>query len=172
MLTKARSAVKGIASGLRTVLNVTKEVSDAFPPLKGVVSGLLAVWDVYEVWICDNLMNQGTLLCSMQSHSSNEDTRKKLKKHIESLKSIVEAIDSRKDKGLPVLKKVLERFTMYAPWDTYSVYCFSHFRNSGTSQQLQIKCIRSRSVQDCIGLFERTRSMGISRVSYSPSRGT
>ena len=115
MLTKARSAVKGIASGLRTVLNVTKEVSDAFPPLKGVVSGLLAVWDVYEVWICDSLMNQGTLLCSMQSHSSNEDTRKKLKKHIESLESIVEAIDSRKDKELPELKKVLERFTMYAP---------------------------------------------------------
>ena len=115
MLNKARSAVKGIASGLRTVLNVTKEVSDAFPPLKGVVSGLLAIWDVYEVWICDSLMNQGTLLCSMQSHSSNEDTRKKLKKHIESLESIVEAIDSRKDKKLPDLKKVLERFTMYAP---------------------------------------------------------
>ena len=49
MLNKARSAVKGIASGLRTVLKVTKEVSDAFPPLKGVVSGLLAVWEVYEV---------------------------------------------------------------------------------------------------------------------------
>ena len=115
MLNKARSAVKGIASGLRTVLNVTKEVSDAFPPLKGVVSGILAVWDVYEVWICDSLINQSTLLCSVQSHSSNEDTRKKLKKHIESLKSIVEAIDSRKDKELPDLKKVLERFTMYAP---------------------------------------------------------
>ena len=115
MLNKARSAVKGIASGLRTVLNVTKEVSDAFPPLKGVVSGLLAVWDVYEVWICDSLMNQGTLLYSMQSHSSNEDTRKKLKKHIESLKSIVESIESRKDKELPDLKKVLERFTVYAP---------------------------------------------------------
>ena len=49
MLNKARSAIKGIASGLITVLKVTKEVSDAFPPLKGVVSGLLAVWDVYEV---------------------------------------------------------------------------------------------------------------------------
>ena len=49
MLNKARSAVKGIASGLRTVLKVTNEVSDAFPPLKGVVSGLLAVWEVYEV---------------------------------------------------------------------------------------------------------------------------
>ena len=49
MFEKARSAVKGIASGLRMVLRVTKEVSDAFPPLKGVVSGLLAVWDVYEV---------------------------------------------------------------------------------------------------------------------------
>ena len=51
----------------------------------------------------------------MQSHSSNEDTRKKLKKHIESLASIVEAIDSRKGKEMPDLKKVLERFTMYAP---------------------------------------------------------
>ena len=49
MLNKARSAVKDIASGLRTVLKVTKEVSDAFPLLKGVVSGLLAVWEVYEV---------------------------------------------------------------------------------------------------------------------------
>ena len=49
MLNKARSAIKGIASGLITVLKVTKEVSDAFPPLNGVVSGLLAVWDVYEV---------------------------------------------------------------------------------------------------------------------------
>ena len=117
MLNKARSAVKGIASGLRTVLNVTKEVSDAFPPLKGVVSGLLAVGDVYEVCICDRLMNQDKLICStrMQSHSSNEDTRKKLKKHIESLKSIVESIESRKDKELPDLKKVLERFTVYAP---------------------------------------------------------
>ena len=47
--------------------------------------------------------------------SSNEDTRKKLKKHIESLKSIVESIESRKDKELPDLKKVLERFTVYAP---------------------------------------------------------
>ena len=115
MLDKARSAVKGIASGLRTVLKVTKEVSDAFPPLKGVVSGLLAVWDVYEVWICDSRMNQGTLICSMQSHSSNEDTRKKLKKHIESLKGIVEGMESRKNKELPDLKKVLERFTVYAP---------------------------------------------------------
>ena len=94
---------------------MTKEVSDAFPPLKGVVSGLLAVWDVYEVWICDSRMNQGTLICSMQSHSSNDDTRKKLKKRIESLKSIVEAINSRKDKDLPDLRKVLERFTEYAP---------------------------------------------------------
>ena len=115
MLDKARSAVKGIASGLRTVLKVTKEVSDAFPPLKGVVSGLLAVWDVYEVWICDSRVNHGTLICSMQSHSSNEDTREKLKKRIESLKSIVEAINSRKDKDLPDLRKVLERFTVYAP---------------------------------------------------------
>ena len=37
-------------------------------------------------------MNQGTLLCSMQSHSSNEDTRKKLKTRIESLESIVESL--------------------------------------------------------------------------------
>ena len=51
IIENARSAVKGIASGLRTVLKVTNEVSDAFPPLKGVVSGLLAVWDVYEVCI-------------------------------------------------------------------------------------------------------------------------
>ena len=49
MCEKARSAVKGIASGLRTVLKVTKEVSDAFPLLKGVASGLLAVWEVYDV---------------------------------------------------------------------------------------------------------------------------
>ena len=54
------------------------------------------------------------LICSTQSHSSNEDTRKKLKKHLESLKSIVEGIESRKDKELPDLKKVLERFTVYA----------------------------------------------------------
>ena len=172
MLTKARSAVKGIASGLRTVLNVTKEVSDAFPPLKGVVSGLLAVWDVYEVWICDNRMNQGILICSMQSHSSNEETRKKLKQHIDSLKRVVECIDSRKDKESPDLKKVLERFITYAPCNTYNAHCLSHSRTPGTSQKLQIKCIRSRSVQDCIGLFERTRSMGISRVSSNPSRGT
>ena len=51
----------------------------------------------------------------MQSHSSNEDTREKFKKHLESLKSIVEGIESRKDKELPDLKKVLERFTVYAP---------------------------------------------------------
>ena len=51
----------------------------------------------------------------MQSHSSNEDTRKKLKERIESLKSVVECIDSRKDNELPDLKKVLERFTVYAP---------------------------------------------------------
>ena len=51
IIENARSAVKDIASGLRTVLKVTDEVSDAFPPLKGVVSGLLAVWDVYEVCI-------------------------------------------------------------------------------------------------------------------------
>ena len=57
---------------------------------------------------------QCVLICSTQSHSSNEDTRKKLKKHIESLKSIVESIESRKDKELPDLKKVLERFTVYA----------------------------------------------------------
>ena len=49
MLDKARSALKGIASGLRTVLKVTKEVSEGLPPLKGAVSGLLAVLEVYEV---------------------------------------------------------------------------------------------------------------------------
>ena len=62
----------------------------------------------------------------MQSHSSNEDMRKKLKERIESLKSVVECIDSRKDKELPDLKKVLERFTVYAPRDTYGIYFFSH----------------------------------------------
>ena len=41
--------VKNVASGLRTVLEVTKEVSDPLPPLKGVVSGILAVWKVYDV---------------------------------------------------------------------------------------------------------------------------
>ena len=49
MLNSARSAVKGIASGLRTILKVTKEVSGVLPPLQGVVSGLLSVWDIYEV---------------------------------------------------------------------------------------------------------------------------
>ena len=43
------SVVKNVASGLRTVLEVTKEVSDPLPPLKGVVSGILAVWKVYDV---------------------------------------------------------------------------------------------------------------------------
>ena len=43
------SVVKNAASGLRTVLEVTKEVSDPLPPLKGVVSGILAVWKVYDV---------------------------------------------------------------------------------------------------------------------------
>ena len=115
MFNKARSAVKGIASGLRTALKVTKEVSDAFPPLKGVVSGLLAVWDVYEVCICDSRMIQETLTCSMQSHSSNEETRKKLKQHIDSLKSVADCIDSRKDKEILDIKKVVDRFTTYAP---------------------------------------------------------
>ena len=46
---KVLSVVKDVASGLRTVLGVTKEVSDALPPLKGVVSGILAVWEVYDV---------------------------------------------------------------------------------------------------------------------------
>ena len=49
MLNKARSAIKGIASGLRTVFKVTKEVSGAFPPLQAVVSGINTVWEVYEV---------------------------------------------------------------------------------------------------------------------------
>ena len=43
------SVVKNVASGLKPVLELTKEVSDAFPPLKGVVSGILAVWKVYDV---------------------------------------------------------------------------------------------------------------------------
>ena len=51
----------------------------------------------------------------MQSHSSNEETRKKLKQHIDSLKSVVECIESRKDKESPDLKKVLEHFITYAP---------------------------------------------------------
>ena len=58
---------------------------------------------------------QCVLICSTQSHSSNEDTREKFKKHLESLKSIVEGNESRKHKELPDLKKVLERFTVYAP---------------------------------------------------------
>ena len=51
----------------------------------------------------------------MKNYSSNEDTRKKLRQHIESLNKVVEYVDSRKDKGLPDLKKILDRFTMYAP---------------------------------------------------------
>ena len=43
------SVVNNVASGLRTVLAVTNEASDLLPPLKGVVSGLLAVWEVYDV---------------------------------------------------------------------------------------------------------------------------
>ena len=46
---KVLSMVKRVASGLRTVLGVVKEVSDPLPPLKGVVSGILAVWEVYDV---------------------------------------------------------------------------------------------------------------------------
>ena len=48
---KALSVVKNVASKLRPVLEVTKEVSDAFPPLKGIISGILAVWEVYDVGI-------------------------------------------------------------------------------------------------------------------------
>ena len=48
-MNKVLSVVNNVASGLRPVLQVTKEVSDAFPPLKGVVSGILAVWEVYDV---------------------------------------------------------------------------------------------------------------------------
>ena len=46
---KVLSVVKSVASGLKPVLELTKEVSDAFPPLKGVVSGILAVWKIYDV---------------------------------------------------------------------------------------------------------------------------
>ena len=48
-LQKVLSVVKNVASGLKPVLELTKEVSDAFPPLKGVVSGILAVWKIYDV---------------------------------------------------------------------------------------------------------------------------
>ena len=46
---KFRSAAKDLLSGLRPVLEVTKEVSDALPPLKMAVSGVLALWKVYDV---------------------------------------------------------------------------------------------------------------------------
>ena len=46
---KVLSVVKSVASGLKPVLEVTKEVSDPLPPLKGVVSGILAVWEIYDV---------------------------------------------------------------------------------------------------------------------------
>ena len=48
-LQKVLSVVKNVASGLKPVLELTKEVSDAFPPLKGVVSGILKVWEFYDV---------------------------------------------------------------------------------------------------------------------------
>ena len=84
-------------------------------PLRGLspgfwLSGMSTRYELAKgVWL------HCVLICSTQSHSSNEDTRKKLEKHIENLKSIVESIESRKDKELPDLKKVLERFTVYAP---------------------------------------------------------
>ena len=46
---KVLSVVRNVASRLKPVLQVTKEVSDAFPPLKGVVARILAVWEVYDV---------------------------------------------------------------------------------------------------------------------------
>ena len=33
----------------KRALDLVVEVSDTFPPLKGVVSGILAVWEVYDV---------------------------------------------------------------------------------------------------------------------------
>ena len=46
---KLLSAVKDLVSGIRPVLEVTKEVSDPLPPLKAAVSGVLAVWKIYDV---------------------------------------------------------------------------------------------------------------------------
>ena len=50
----------------------------------------------------------------MQTYSSNEDTRKRLRQHVESLRSVAECIDSREDKRVPDLKMILGRFTAYA----------------------------------------------------------
>ena len=57
-LKKVLSVTKDIASGLRPVLEVTKEVSDALPPLKGVLSGILAVWKVYDVGTDNHLRHE------------------------------------------------------------------------------------------------------------------
>ena len=46
---KFRSAAKDLLSGLRPVLEVTKEVADPLPPLKIAVSGVLALWKIYDV---------------------------------------------------------------------------------------------------------------------------
>ena len=52
LVKKMGSVVKDLVSGLRPVLEVTKEVSDALPPLKSAVSGVLAIWEIYDV--CTN----------------------------------------------------------------------------------------------------------------------
>ena len=46
---KVLSVVKDVASGLRTVLRAIKEASEPLPLLKSVVSGILELWEVYDV---------------------------------------------------------------------------------------------------------------------------
>ena len=46
---KVLSVVKDVTSGLRTVLRAIKDPSEPLPLLKSVVSGILELWEVYDV---------------------------------------------------------------------------------------------------------------------------
>ena len=75
------------------------------------------------------------LKLSTQNHSSNEDTRKKLKQHIQSLRNIVEFIELHSDRAaeFPDLVKILDRFTSCV--GVHSQKYFSHNRLSETLQK-------------------------------------
>jgi len=55
-------------SSTRVVIDVVKESSDVFPPLKSVAGGLAAILKHYDVWSCSPIPGSTTLTIALASN--------------------------------------------------------------------------------------------------------
>jgi hypothetical protein len=106
------NAASIVFQGFKTALTGVREAADAFPPLKSVAGGLLALIDIAEVREFDHLYCYPQRRC-LQTTYQNQEDRAELERRIQAMVSILtnhqsSPLSSRRLEGLAMFVSIYQ----------------------------------------------------------------